>query len=118
MYNAGHCRDNVIDLIVCWWVMTETLPTQEQVDQIARELAPDVVRIRFTADWDWTGDPAFHFKVVLSDDAMGAGRFLEVRARVRARLVEGLALADSARIPYFRFRGESDQAKIREASWE
>ena len=94
------------------------MPTQEQVDQIVRELAPDVVRIRFTADWDWTGDPAFHFKIVLSDDAMRSERFLEVRGRVRARVVEGMGLADSGRIPYFRFRGESDQAKIREASWE
>ena len=99
--------------------MTETLPTQEQVDEIARDLAPDVVRIRFQADSDWSGDPALHFKIILSDDAIRSDRLPEVRERVRARLFDDLGLSwSSGRIPYFRFRAESEQSKIREASWE
>ncbi|MGA2214082.1 MAG: hypothetical protein ABSH31_12470 [Bryobacteraceae bacterium] len=38
--------------------MIATLPTQEQVDRIARELAPDVVRIRLNVRHDWSGEPA------------------------------------------------------------
>ena len=98
--------------------MTDTIPTQEQVDEIARELAPDVVRIRFTADFDWSGDPALHFKIILADDASRSDRWPDLSERVRARLFDALGLSWSGRIPYFRFRAESDQAKIKEASWE
>jgi hypothetical protein len=38
--------------------MTSTLPTQEQVDQIARSLALDVVRIRMREERDWADHPA------------------------------------------------------------
>ena len=58
-------------------MMTASAPTQEQVDAIAKELAPDVVGIRFKADFDWYGDPALHFKVILSDDASRSVRLLE-----------------------------------------
>jgi hypothetical protein len=34
--------------------MIATLPTQEQVDRIALDLAPDVVRIRLNIAQDWS----------------------------------------------------------------
>ncbi len=49
--------------------MIATLPTQEQVDRIAHDLAPDVVRIRLNIAQDWSGDPAIYFRVILSDEA-------------------------------------------------
>ena len=98
--------------------MTDTIPTQEQVDQIVRELAPDVVRIRFRADSDWSGDPAFHFRIILSDDASRRDRLPEVSERVSAKLFSALGLSWSGRIPYMRFRSVSEQAKMRDASWE
>src|SRR2546423_1669049 len=88
-----------IDGDVCWWMMTETIPTQEQVDAIARELAPDVVRIRMRAGVDWSEHPAYHFKVILSDDASRPPRLYEVTKKVRNRVFDGLSLSDSERIP-------------------
>ena len=46
--------------------MIATLPTQAQVDRIALDLAPDVVRIRLNISQDWSNDPAIYFRVILS----------------------------------------------------
>jgi hypothetical protein len=98
--------------------MTATVPTQEQVDQIAQELAPDVVRIRCREDLDWYGDPALRFRVILSDEASQRPRLAEVARKVRTAVSDRLRLSESDRIPFFRFRSQSEQEKIREASWE
>ena len=44
--------------------------------------------IRFKADFDWYGDPALHFKVILSDDASRSVRLLETSQRVREKVKE------------------------------
>jgi hypothetical protein len=98
--------------------MVASSPTQEQVDQVAATLAPDVVRIKITPDEDWDGDPANYFRVILSDDVFRSGRLGEVTTRVRETFDKIFGLWASDRIPYFRFRSESDQAKLRQASWE
>jgi hypothetical protein len=105
----------ILDAGVC---MIETLPTQEQVDQVARELAPDVVRIRLLVSEDWSGDPALYFRVILSDEASRREPLLAVTRLVRAKVAEELRLEESDRHPYFRFRSESEQAKLREPLWE
>ena len=77
--------------------MTASIPTQEDVDRIARELAPDVVRIRFKLGYDWSDDPAIYFRIILSDS---------------------FGLWESDRLPYFKFRSQSEQEKVREAAWD
>ena len=99
--------------------MTTTLPTQEQVNQIVAELAPDVVRIKMDVATDWAGEPAIYFHGILSDEA-GSGE------RRRATIVRATALIRDrlgfdfieTHFPYFRWRTESDQAAMRESSWE
>jgi hypothetical protein len=98
--------------------MIATAPTQEQVDQIALALGPDVVRIRVQPGYDWSDRPANYFRITLSDEASGMGRLGDVVARVREKLSESLGLWESNRIPYFRFRSQSEQAKMRETAWE
>jgi len=66
--------------------MTVTLPTQEQVDQIARDLAPDVVRIRLLVTEDWSGDPALYFRVTLADEASRGDRLSAITALVREKV--------------------------------
>jgi len=97
--------------------MTETLPTQEQVDRVARDLAPDVVRIRVMEREDWAGDMALYFRVTLSDDASHTDRLGEVAQLVRAKLTEELRLDDMDHHPYVRFRSESEQAKLQDPLW-
>jgi hypothetical protein len=97
-------------------MMIATLPTQEQVDAIARDLAPDVVRIRFGPDEDWAGDPAIYFRVVLSDEA-ARDRLAEIARLVRDRLRGELRLRESGYIPYFNFRSQGEMAKISDPQW-
>lgn len=97
--------------------MTITAPSQEQVDRIARELAPDVVRVRFNAGQDWSDHPAVYFRVVLSDEAARRERLHEVTRRVRDRLEE-LGLREAGILPYVNFRSASEQAHMREKIWD
>ena len=98
---------------------TATLPTQEQVDRIAQELAPDVVRIRLQIGQDWTEDPALYFRVILSDEASQLDRLGETTKRVRKTLHEKLNLLQLTHLPYVRFRSKSEQAKMQDdPAWD
>jgi hypothetical protein len=98
-------------------MMTATLPTQEQVDRIARDLAPDVVRIRVTAKPDWMGTPSLYFRVTLSDEASRREPLRNLTGLVRAKVAEELRLEDLDMHPYFRFRSSSEQAKLQDPQW-
>jgi hypothetical protein len=95
-----------------------TLPSQEQVDRIARDLAPDVVRIRFNVGQDWSEHPAVYFRVILSDEASRGDRLADVTGRVSRRLLDELRLTELEHLPYFRFRNQSEQAKMHDTAWD
>jgi len=95
-----------------------TLPTQEQVDRIARDLAPDVVRIRFNVGQDWSEHPAVYFRVILSDEASRSDRLPDVTGLVSGKLFDELRLAGLEHIPYFKFRSQSEQAKLHDTAWD
>jgi hypothetical protein len=97
--------------------MTGTLPDREQVERIARDLAPDVVRIRFHVGRDWSEHPAIYFRVVLSDAASRRDRLVKVVETVRERLFNELGLPNSDPIPYFRFRSQSEQETLKDQAW-
>ena len=100
-------------------LMTATLPTQEQVDRIAQELAPDVVHIRLQMGQDWSYDPAIYFRVVLSDEASQLDRLGKTAKRVRETLYEKLNLLELTHLSYIRFRSKSEQAKMRDdPAWD
>jgi len=94
------------------------LPTQEQVDRIARDLAPDVVHIRMDVGHDWSDHPAIYFRVILSDEASHRDRLLEIIQRVRKKVRNELGLDELEHFPYFRFRSQSEQAQLRDPAWE
>lgn len=98
--------------------MIATRPTEEQIEQIAKDLAPDVVRIRFNLGLDWSEHPAIYFRVVLSDAAAESDRLIEVTRKVRTRLSNDLGLSESDLLSYFNFRSQSEQAQLKEASWD
>lgn len=93
---------------------TATLPTQEQVDRIAQELAPEVVSIGFRVGRDWSNDPAIYFRVVLSDEASRQSHLGATAIRIQDKLYERLNLLDSGYLPYFSFRSQSEQAKVQD----
>jgi hypothetical protein len=98
--------------------MIATLPNQQRLDEIARVLAPDVVRIRFNVAADWSEHPASYFRVLLADHASRSDRLADVTGRVSAVLFDQLGLASLDHIPYFRFRSQSEQAKLKDPAWE
>jgi hypothetical protein len=95
-----------------------TLPTQEQVDRIARDLAPDVVHIRMDVGHDWSDHPAIYFRVILSDEASRRDRLGDVVELVREKVYNELGFAGLDHIPYVRFRSRSEQAQLRDPVWE
>ena len=97
---------------------TTALPTQAQVDEVAQELNPDVVRIRMQVGKDWSDDPALTFRVLLSDQASRPDRLADVTPRVSGHLSERLKLSELDHLSYFRFRSESEQAQMKGKQWE
>jgi hypothetical protein len=87
------------------------------VSDIVRLLSPDVVHIRYDIDRDWSGDWAIFFRVLLSDEA-SKNRLSDVVSKVVWRLSECLDFPSMGLFPYYNFRSESEQAVLREESWE
>ena len=87
------------------------------VSDILREMAPDVVRIRFDFHEDWSGDPGVFFRVLLSDE-LDRKRFHEVATRVRNTLWDRVDFFGMGVFPYHNFRKEGEQAVLKEKSWE
>jgi hypothetical protein len=56
--------------------------------------------------------------VLLSDHASRSDRLANVTGRVSAKLFDELGLASLDHIPYFRFRSESEQARLKDPAWE
>jgi hypothetical protein len=89
------------------------------IRQVAYELAPDVVRIRYDIGEDWSGQSgqwAIFFKVVLSDDA-AKGRLREVATKVVRGLAKRLDFPSMGVFPYHNFRSVSEQAALQEPAW-
>ena len=91
---------------------------EEKVQQTARKFPDDVVRIRYSFDEDWSGDPAIYFRIVLSDDASRRERLRESSQRVRKALEQDLQLNESDYLSYFHYRSKSEQDKLKEPDWE
>ena len=86
------------------------------ISEVRRLLAPDVVRIRYVIDQDWSGDGAIFFRVLLSDDA-SRNRLRKVTTQVVSLLSERLDFAAMGLFPYHNFRSQSEQTTLMEAAW-
>ena len=95
---------------------TNTLAIDRAVAEVVTQLAPDVAYIRYDIGWDWSGDPAIYFRVVLSDEA-GRQRLMEVADEVVRRLAERLDFQSMGLYAYHNFRSVSEQAVLREEAW-
>ena len=89
----------------------------QRVQDIAMRFPDEVVSIRYFTSYDWTGDPAIYFQVLLSDDATKASVLGEVTARVQEELFDKLQLRRSDYAPYFYFRGKSEQDEMKDPAW-
>ena len=87
------------------------------VKRATRALAPDVVRIRYSLDNDWIGDPSVFFRIVLSDDASSKAQLSDIAEKVALRILNEVKTEELGLHPYFNFRSFSEQAQLQEAAW-
>lgn len=94
---------------------------QKQIDTLVREaesrLAPDVARIRYSLDEDWSGDPAIYFRVVLRDQAAARENLLAVTKRVKSAVRAQVKPDELGVLSYFNFRTVSEQAQLQDPDW-
>ena len=77
---------------------------------------PGVVNWRYTVENDWSGDPAIFFWITLSDEAAHPTILTQTTRRIRDFITEQLDPAGQwDLIPYYYFRSQSEQAKLKEA---
>jgi hypothetical protein len=89
---------------------------QAAVEEVEKNLAPDVVRIRFDIGEDWSGQWAIFFRVVLTDEA-AKHRLREVASNVVWGLARQLDFTAMGVFPYHNFRSVSEQGALQEPAW-
>lgn len=89
-----------------------------ELDKHLKALAPfpsGVANLRYTVDNDWSGDPAIFFWITLSDEAAHREVLSQSSRRVMDFITQRLdPVGQWGLIPYFYFRSQSEQAKLRE----
>ncbi len=88
------------------------------VDDAMRKLGPEAVRVRYNIGEDWSGDPAIFFRIVLSDAASTEETLADVSGNIATILFDEIRPHENwGLLPYFSFRGESEQAKRSDPEW-
>ena len=86
----------------------------QQVEAIADEFSPDMVRIVWSFESDWAERHCLFFRIVLSDQA--AKDHADVARRLERELCE--TLADLDLLLYFNYHSVSECARMKEPEWE
>ena len=92
---------------------------EKVLNRAVKDLAPDVVRIRYSLEDDWSGDPAIFLRVLLSDEVVRPPRKLfPITEKIREKVTAELYPFDQGLFPYFSFRTLKEQKLLKEESWE
>lgn len=100
------------------------------VEETLKALTPDVVRIRWNESKDWHDTPSLFFRVTLSDSVCGSVKAFKVGYAGNGK-PKGEGLAATARrveseigkrigegmFPYFNYRSQSEQEKMKDPEW-
>jgi hypothetical protein len=96
--------------------MPKAVTMQAEIDaavqDIASRLRPDVERIRYDIEQDWSGDWGIFFRVTLSDDASSPRRLREVASKVVERMSERLDFPSFGVFDYYNFRSVAEQKRV------
>jgi hypothetical protein len=90
----------------------------DEVSKVEEKLGDKVVRIRYALDYDSTGDPAVHFRVVMPDSSLTKDRLLEATRYVSSVIEQELQPEERWGVyAYFNFRAQSEQQEMQEPAW-
>ena len=88
------------------------------VRKAERALAPDVIRIMYSVAVDWKDEHSLFFRIVISDSAASPSRLRETTQRIMNKVLQEIRAHELGLQTYFNFRSKSEQAVLREPSWE
>jgi len=97
--------------------MVTTHFDEKQIEQIAKEFEPEVVRVPVRYGEDFDGEPSVNFYVILSDEAARRERLRVIAREIEERFSEELDVWKSPYFPHFRFRSKSEQNVLKDPSW-
>ncbi len=81
-------------------------------------MAPDVIRIMYAFAEDVQGNVSLFFRIVISDAASAPAKLRETTQRIIARVLTEIKAEELGLQAYFNFRSRSEQAVLRDPSWE
>jgi hypothetical protein len=91
---------------------------ENAVSKAIRKLGKEAIRVRYSLDSDWSGDPAIYFRIVLTDAAAREHVLFDVTQRIEAVLLDALRPRENlGLIPYFSYRSKSEQATSDDPEW-
>ena len=91
---------------------------QASLQKAKRALKPDVIRIMYSFEEDWTGEPSLFFRVLITDAASDPKRLRETVQRIETKVLRETKADERGLQTYFSFRNESEQAQLRDPTWE
>jgi hypothetical protein len=101
--------------------MPKAFTMQAEIDAVVQDIAltlrPDVERVRYDIEQDWSGDWGIFFRVTLSDDASSPRRLRQVASKVVESMSEGLDFPSLGVFAYYNFRSAAGQKELREEAW-
>ena len=87
------------------------------VAQAASVLPPPIVSVTPSLGADWNGESAVFFQIVLADGTP-RGQLLNLTKQISQAIVQQVQpLEEWGVLPYFNFRTQSEQARIKEPTW-
>ena len=89
----------------------------QQVREIAKKFPDEVVEIGYSPGYDWIGDPAVFFRVLLTEAASRRSLVGDVAARVEEEITDSLQFRRSEYMPFFYFRSKSEQERLKDPEW-
>ena len=90
---------------------------EADVQRVAQALAPAVVRIRYSFEDDWTGDPSIFFRVVLSDEVAYGPHLGEITWQIQRKIDDEVRPDEQGLKAYFKFRSLSEQTDYKDPAW-
>jgi hypothetical protein len=90
---------------------------EADVQRAAQALAPEVVRIRYSFEDDWTGDPSIFFRIVLADEVAYRPHLGEITWQIQRKIDDEVGPDEQGLNAYFNFRSLSEQADYKDPAW-